>query len=716
MDYQRYIDWADDKIVNSPERVILTFLVVTLVFSFGLGSISTSAGTSQFTTGLPAEEALQDVNREFSPSFSADTGSTQLIQSGQDVLDKRGLLRMLEVQERVEETDGLRVSSTSSAASMVAQQLDPQATTTDAQIRAVERATPTEIDAAVQRAAADNPRFTSLVSNDFNRESASASATIGLVTHELPAGIAEGSGQSGSSPLTPIQQRMQRVVDTVDGDVQVFGNGIIAAENSTVIFDSLLIVVPAAVLFITFFLIVAYRDLLDLLLGITSLVMAIIWTFGFMGLFGIPFSQMLIAVPPLLLAVGIDFGIHAINRYREERVLDKSVGESMRITTDQLIVAFAIVTGTTVIGFMSNFTSALGPVKDFGLVASIGITFTFFIFGVFLPAAKVWLDRNRERIPIPKFSQRPLGSEESALAPVLRTGVVIGKRAPMLFLVLVLVASAGSGMYATGVSTSFSQEDFLPPEEVPDVLEELPEPFAPSEYTVSAQLNFLDEKFESTQGDSATVYVEGPMRNDQALEMIHRAGEDPPDSFVRDGRHADASSIITVIESQAERDPEFRRIVERNDRNDNGIPDDNLAVVYDYLLSSPARSQALDYITADYSSARVVYTVQADASQGDITADTRAVADDYRYTATATGGTIVFDAVSGVILESAMTSLAVALAGASIFLVFVYWVLEDEPTLGIVNVLPIGVTVTALGGTMRYAGIPFNAITATILG
>ncbi|PYZ03207.1 hypothetical protein C8039_17600 [Halogeometricum sp. wsp3] len=33
------------------------------------------------------------------------------------------------------------------------------------------------------------------------------SATIGVVTHEVPAGISSGSGQGGSSPLTSIQKQ-----------------------------------------------------------------------------------------------------------------------------------------------------------------------------------------------------------------------------------------------------------------------------------------------------------------------------------------------------------------------------------------------------------------------------------------------------------------------------------------------------------------------------
>ena len=714
MDHQRIIDRIDDQIANRPGQVVLAVLLLTAVFAAGLGNVSTEAGTEQFTTGVPAEEAFESVQQEFSPSFGADVGSTQLIQSERNVLSKPGLLRMLRAQERLQDTDGLRVTGTASAATIVATTLDPNATTLAEQIDAVERSTPGEIDRAVRTAAEENPQFTGLLSSDFNRRSASASATIGTVQHSVPSGLATGAGVGGSSPLTSIQLRAERVVDTVGGDIRVFGTGLFAAEFSGVITDSLLLVVPAAVLFIVLFLVVAYRDLVDLLLGMVALGITIVWTFGFMGLAGIAFSQFLIAVPPLLLAVGIDFGIHAINRYREERETGAGVESSMRITTDQLLVAFFIVTGTTVIGFLANLSSQLAPIQDFGLVAAIGIVFTFVIFGIYLPASKVFVERLRRRFPIPVISQRPLGSEGSALGRVLTGGVTVARVAPALFLVLVLVGTAGAGYYATGVDTSFTQEDFLPPADTPDYLQQLPEPFAPDDYSVVATLNFLEDNFAAAQQDSVTVYVEGPLTRDYALESIRRAGDRPPDSFVRDGGTAESQSIIDVIETRAEADPEFRRLVERNDRNDNGVPDDNLREVYDALYADPD-SGASDYLTEDYRSTQVVYSVKSDASQSEIVADGRAVADRYRFHAIATGQTVVFQVISDIIFESAIVSLAIALVGASVFLVLIYYLLEGRASLGVANLVPIVVTVAVLAGSMRFFGIAFNAFTATIL-
>ena len=715
-DYQRYIDVVDGWIAERPRAVILAFLLVSGVFFLGIGGSGTESGTSQFTDDVPEATAFENVNDNFERvTFERSEGTTQLIQSSPNVLSKRSLTRMLRAQHRLKRNPELQVESTTSVARAVARALDPDAERLPAQIRAVERATPAQIDRAVRTAVKRNPRLRASLSTDFNARSAGASATVGVVTHTVVGADGGGPGTSGSSPLTEVQQHAVFVVDSVGGDITVFGSGLTSEELSAVIGDSLRLVVPAAAGLILLFLVFAYRDPVDLLLGIVSLAMAVLWTFGFMGLAGIAFSQLLIAVPPLLLAVGIDFGIHAINRYREERVQGTAIGESMRTTTDQLLVAFAIVTGTTVIGFLANVSSELGPIRDFGVVAAVGIVFTFLIFGIFLPAAKVYADGLRERFSLPVFGSRPLGSEDSVLGRLLPVGVWIGRVAPRAFLALLLVSTAWMGYYGAGVDSRFSQDDFLPPEENPAYLEYLPQQLQPQDYTVTETTNFLEDRFQTGEEDTTTVYVEGSLTDDAALESMWRAGADPPDSFVADGSHARETSIVTVIRAYAERDPAFARLVARNDRNANGIPDDNLVAVYEALLDSPARERALRYITDDYTAARVEYAVEADASQQAVTDDTRAVADRYRFEATATGSVVVLKSVSDVIAESAFVSLVYALVGSGLFLVVVYAALEGRPSLGVVNLLPIAVTVAGIAATMRFLNIPFNVLTGTIL-
>ncbi|MFB6198727.1 MAG: MMPL family transporter, partial [Halobacteriaceae archaeon] len=236
-----------------------------------------------------------------------------------------------------------------------------------------------------------------LISEDFNPQSATAGAAIGIIHHEVPGRDETAVGVTADSAFRNMQLEVRGLVRSYDGNFQVYGSGIIASEFSQIIVDSLQIVVPAATLLILMFLLVAYRDLFDFAIGLFALGTAIIWTFGFMGWAGIPFSQLLIAIPPLLLGVGIDYGIHVINGYRE-RATTASIAEAMRPTMTQLVVAFGIVTGTTILGFSANLSSQLGPIRNFGVVAGVGIFFTFLVFGIYLPSIKVLVDRVRNRI------------------------------------------------------------------------------------------------------------------------------------------------------------------------------------------------------------------------------------------------------------------------------------------------------------------------------
>lgn len=696
-------------IVTRRKAVIVVFLLITAVFAGGMTMVTTdSDATDSFTQDIPAQNALDAVETEFEDPFTAEDESTQLVQTGPDVLSREALLANLRVLERVDRREHLRMGSARGPATIIAQQLDPTARTPAEQQQAIRSATDSELRGAIG-AANQQPEFSGLVSDDFNSNEASASASVTIITHDVPQGFAD-------SDLQEIQTTIATLAGDEPADIRAFGTGITNAETGQIIGDSLTLVMPLLVLLLLSFLVIAYRDPIDLALGLLALLMTIIWTFGFLGFSGIPFTQQQISTPVLLLAVGVDFGIHIINRYREETVTGVEAIPSMRIATRQLTIAFIIVTATAVFGFGANAISDLQPIRNLGIISAVGIVFTFLIFGIFLPAIKLEVDRLRERFGVPEFNSTPIASDESSLGRLLSSAAVAGERAPLLLVVVLLLFGGGMAAYGTGVDTSFEQEDFLPPEENPEYVQYVPEPLAPGEYTVSSTLNLLEERFDANQDQSATIYVQGPMEDDHALESLVAPDDDPPETFaIGDDNAVQTRSIVTVIQQQAQRDPEFAALVARNDQNNNGIPDQNLGLIYDRLLASSAGDQADQYLTTDRRSTQVVYTVESDASQAQITQDARQHAAEFRYAATATGTIIVFDAISGIIFESALQGLFLSLALTAGFLMIAYGVLESKPLLGIVNVFPILISVAALVGTMRYLGLSLNALTATLL-
>jgi predicted RND superfamily exporter protein len=329
---------------------------------------------------------------------------------------------------------------------------------------------------------------------------------------------------------------------------------------------------------------------------------------------------------------------------------------------------------------------------------------------------KLFVDELRQNTIIPEFGNSPIGSGDSVLGKTLSAGVLISRYIPIIFTVFIVILSLFVANYAIGVGAGFSQEDFLPSEQQSGIANAFPEPFAPSEYESPKTLNLIDEKFEQdSNGGTVTVYIESPLRKGYTLEMIDSASQSPPDSFITNGRRAEQRSILTLIEQYSQQDKEFRRLVERNDNNGNGVPDENLQTIYDELFSSQFGDQARSLITEDYRSTRIIYSVESSADNQEVTEDAQLVADRFTMSATATGSTVVFQDVGDLILQTAISSLIVAMSLSAVFLVLIYWYTERRPLLGLVNLVPVILTIVFVVATMRYLGVTFNALTATIL-
>ena len=709
----RFVERVDKLVTERPVTVIAVFLLVSLVAVGGLAGITTSAGADQFTQDIPAQQALDDIDEEFETSIGGSATSAQLIVSDDNVLSRTALTRILETQHRLESRSTLRVSSTSSHADAVATQLDPTAETAAERRDAVAESTPSELRRAISDAD-ESGAIAAQVSVDYNPTAQRAGTSIVGVTYDLP-------DAATTARVTQLQTESIDVVGSVPGNEPgdnaiLFGDGILQSEIAALLGDTAIIVFPAAVLLILFFLVFAYRDPIDMGIGLSALLMSILWTFGFMGYAGIPFSDSLITVFPLLLAVGIDFGIHIVNRYREERLGGLGIASAMRTTTDQLLIAFLLVTITTVFGLVSNVVSPFEPNRDFGIVAAAGIIFTLLVFGIYLPAAKVLIDRWRERLPIPEFGTTPLGSGGSRLGNVLRVGVDLSRIAPVAVVAVILVGGVAGAAYGTGVNTEFSEEAFFPDEDRLETYSNLPEPFAPTEYTFLQVLTLFEEEFEQDFVGSVTLYIDQSVRDDDALELIDRTTRNPPDTFeTTTERGAESTSIVTVIDDHAAQDPDFRDIVERNDRLGTGVPDRNVDEVYDELLDSPAEGQARGYLAADRGSARIDYTIRPGADNSEAVADVRALAERTPLEAVPTGELVVNEAVIDLLTDSAIRSLFAAFILTAIFLALSYAYLEGKAVYGLLNLVPVFVTIGLLVGSMRLLDIPLTPINAPIL-
>ncbi|QKY19894.1 MMPL family transporter [Halolamina sp. CBA1230] len=569
----------------------------------------------------------------------------------------------------------------------------------------------------------DGPGTFALMPTDYDPGSTEADATMLIVTME-----GEGSASQGTAgeDVTDAQLAMQELADQADGgEYLVFGAGIIFHEINNSMTDSLLIVGPLAIIFVLIALAVAYRDVLDILLGLFGIGAVLAWTFGFMGWADIAFNQIFIAVPVLLIGLSIDYAIHIFMRHREERGNggESAPRSSMRTALVGVGIALIYVTATTVIGFLSNVTSPVPPIREFGIVSAAGIVAALLVFGLLIPAMKVELDEFLEARGIDR--RKPaFGTGGGAFSSVLSVGATAARKSPYLVIVLALVLSAGGGYGATQVDTSFEQSDFIA-EDPADWMKDLPEPFAPSEYTAKSNLEYVNENF-LRQDSQAQILIRpdgGDLTDDDVLQRVADAEEtaaehDNVTQTLSNGEPR-IESPLSVMEAVAAENDSFAEEFAAADTDDDGVPDRNLGALYDELFEvAPDRaSDVINREDGEYTAMRIVVSIQGGANGDAVTESMRDVADEVDgegLDATATGSAVLNKIVQDQLLETVVESLIITLVATFVFLMIAYRITEGSASLGAVTLLPVAFSVTWILGTMHLLEIPFNVITGMI--
>ncbi|WP_445677844.1 efflux RND transporter permease subunit [Salinarchaeum laminariae] len=734
------IDRFVDIITNRSKTVILVILLLTAVMGGGVMQVSQESSLNQFGFGSNAEEAQDYVNENFKAT-DANSTSAQVIFRGsedRDALSQEALIQEIELQQAFLEDETVNstlgenpLSGLSNAvAKTVITQNQGRAAAQSATLEE-QRATLAEMDGAtynetiatlLSKSSGENALF-AFVPNGYDPGSTTAEARMMLVSQEVPPGESTGQGAAPEA-IVDAQVAMNDIVDErYGGEAFTFGAGVVSDELSGSMNDSLMIVMPLALLFVVVVLTIAYRDLFDILLGVVGIALVLIWTFGFMGWSGITFSQLMITVPVLLIGLSIDYAIHVLMRHREQREEDDNGGarETMRPALLGVGGALVWVTITAVIGFLSNLTSPLPPLQHFGIVSAFGIAATLLIYGTFVPAVKIELDEFLEGRGWDR-KKRAFGTGGGAFSTFLTGGKTFAKRAPWAVVAIALLLTLGGVYGATQIDTSFQTEDFIA-EDPPGYLDNLPEPFAPGDYQIKSQLDYVGQHF--GQDQSSTILIRGNVSSPEAFEEMaaaeQKAAESDAFNTFANGQ-VELRSPLRGMQTFAAENPDssFNATFSAADTDGDNVPDQNIKSVYDaYFEATPAQASSTIYRTDDgnYEAAQMIVTKAGPATRSATTSASYDLADSFGETgatATATGDIVVFSVIEEELLDTVIQTLIVTIVAVIAFLMVAYWYVHDSAILGAVTLTPIVLSVAWILGTMWLMDIGFNIITGTI--
>ncbi|WP_255190748.1 efflux RND transporter permease subunit [Natronobeatus ordinarius] len=711
--------------VTTHNRVVI---VVMLLLTAGM-----VAGVSNLDTTQQAEEdpdefgdieeldALEYVEERYADRETENVSYAAVYVSADDgnALSKAALLEALHYQQAVLESDELTDALATDGdvvgvANLVAIQLaDDPAADLEAQLDALEAADDEAVAAAVSATLSPESEALQFVPASYEPGSETSP------DHRLLFAL-ETTDEEAYSDATAVLH--EEAGERDDLEFFTVGEHAWAEGNQQLNENTTQLILPVALALILGVLAFTYRDPVDVVVGMTGVVVSICWMFGILGWLGVAAGMTMIIGPVLIGGISIDFGFHVFNRYREQRGPDDGIREPMKRGVRSVAVAFGLVTVTAAVGFLANLANPLTLIRQLGVGITLGVASAFVVFVTLVPALKVSADGLLERVGFNR-RKRPLG-HGPYLRRALGASVTLARYAAPVVVVVALVAGAGGAVAWTALDEESFQEQT---DSAAEWKQNLPGPLAWDDPDIFEHDRYVQERYQTPDDDEAAhaqLLVRGDVTDDAALEAVDDGLETADETgfaFEQPGVNT-AVSPLSVMDAVAETDEEFAATYEAADTTGDGVPDENLEAVYDELYATaPAEaSQVIERTDGEYDSLRVIVPVDRSTTFDEQADGAREVAatveaGNAELTATPVDMATINQAVLGEITQGILHTLVIAVSVIAVGLAAIYRVSRDSATLGLVTVVPIALVIGLVVGGMHLFEIPLTMLTALLM-
>lgn len=154
---------------------------------------------------------------------------------------------------------------------------------------------------------------------------------------------------------------------------RIGGYGFVVAQLADMVVRGQVLSLIIALIIISVIIAVIFRSILAGLMTSIPLLVALIFLFGLMGYFGLYLDVATALLSSIMIGVGVDYTIHFLWRYREERIQGLSASDSVikTMTTTGRGITFNAL--SVIIGFSALPFSSFAPIKFFGFLVIISI-------------------------------------------------------------------------------------------------------------------------------------------------------------------------------------------------------------------------------------------------------------------------------------------------------------------------------------------------------
>ena len=263
-------------------------------------------------------------------------------------------------------------------------------------------------------------------------------------------------------------------------------------------------------------------------LAFCGLVILLVWLKGLSNLVGLKSSIIMdLVVPIAMISLGVDFLIHAVARYREERQKLVVPRLALQAGLGGVLGALTLAMLSDGIAFLANVTSGIEAIIGFGIAAGIAVGSSYVVMGIFLPLIVMRLDQrgraaaDTKSVPPPLpvtgvpsaqpviSSPQPVIPAQSGIRAVVASLVLTTARMRLFTLPLVAVVTAGSTFLAFQLEPKLDVKDF----------------FDSDSDFVKGIDKLYQHRAPSVFGEPAIIYIRGDLTDSGSLSAIEELSE-----------------------------------------------------------------------------------------------------------------------------------------------------------------------------------------------
>ena len=261
-----------------------------------------------------------------------------------------------------------------------------------------------------------------------------------LLIFVTPMETTDGGFSKGQASLARLRETIARVKASFpDIHVGVTGKGALGVDEMGAAMRDMGLATMISLVGLAVLLILFWRGICRPLIEIITLVTALAVTFGLTTLFIGHLNLLSVVFTPMLLGLGIDYGVHWFARYQEEqRRRGASDSDALQMTMTKLGPAILLAGLTAALSFFPLVLTGFKGLAELGIICAIGLVLATAATLCLLPALLVLFDKKR----------RPA---KTVSAPSVRPFLRLSRTGAVVMVVIALAATGFSLHAARGL-------------------------------------------------------------------------------------------------------------------------------------------------------------------------------------------------------------------------------------------------------------------------